>query len=52
MTLVVAGILVHVAVFLLLYGLKPRPLTRGWTVGRPAVERVAVITAMLDERGH
>lgn len=51
-TLLGAGILVHVAVFLLVYGLKAISVTRGWTVERPAGERVAVITATIDERGH
>lgn len=31
-----AGILVHVAVFLLVYGLKIISVTRGWTDERPA----------------
>jgi uncharacterized membrane protein len=51
-TLLVAGILVHVAVFLLVYALKASLVTRGWTDGRPAEVRVAVITTTIDERGH
>jgi NADH:ubiquinone oxidoreductase subunit K len=47
-----AGILVHVAVFLLVYALKAISVTRGWTVEWPAGERVAVITTTIDERGH
>jgi hypothetical protein len=35
-TLLRAGILVHVAVFLLVYDLKTISVTRGWTVERPA----------------
>ena len=37
-----AGILVHVAVFLLVYGLKGISVTRGWTDVMPVKERVAV----------
>jgi putative membrane protein len=51
-TLLGAGILVHVAVFLLVYALKAISVTRGWTVERPAEERAAVITTTIDERGH
>lgn len=47
-----AGILVHVAVFLLVYLLKAISVTRGWTDERPAGGRVAVITTTIDERGH
>jgi len=47
-----AGILVHVAVFLLVYVLKTNSVTRGWTDVTPAKERVAVITGTIDERGH
>lgn len=51
-TLPWAGILVHVAVFLVAYALKTNSGTRGWTAERPAGERVAVITTTIDERGH
>jgi hypothetical protein len=51
-TLLGAGILVHVAVFLIVYALKAISVTRSWTVERPAGERVAVITTTIDERGH
>lgn len=47
-----AGILVHVAVFLLVYGLKTFSVTRGWTDERSARERADVITRTIDERGH
>jgi uncharacterized membrane protein len=47
-----AGIIVHVAVFLLVYALKTISVTRGWIDERPAGERVAVITTTIDERGH
>jgi len=47
-----AGILVHVAVFLLVYDLNTISVTRGWTDERPAGELAAVITTTIDERGH
>jgi hypothetical protein len=47
-----AGILMHVAVFLIVYALKGIPVTRGWTDERPAGEWVAVITTTIDQRGH
>ena len=51
-TLLGAGILVHVAVFLLVYALKTISVTRGGTDERLAGERAAVITTTMDERGH
>ena len=51
-TLLGAGILVHVAVFLLVYGFKAISVTRDWTVERPAGAWVAVITTTIDERGY
>ena len=51
-TLLGAGILVHVAVFLLVYAFKAISVTRGWTVERPAGLWVAVITTTIDERGY
>ena len=51
-TLLGAGILVHVAVFLLVYAFEAISVTRGWTVERPAGARVAVITTTIDERGY
>jgi uncharacterized membrane protein len=51
-TLLAAGIIVHVAVFLLVYLLKAILVTRGWTVELPAMERVAVITTAIDEGDH
>ena len=47
--LLAAGIIVHVAVFLLVYALKAILVTRGWTVERPAGDRGAVITTTIDE---
>ena len=44
-----AGILVHVAVFLLAYALKAMSATRGWTDEPPAGERVVVTTLTTDE---
>jgi hypothetical protein len=51
-TLLGAGILVHVAVFLLVYAFKAISVTRGWRVERPAGAWVAVITTTIDERGY
>jgi hypothetical protein len=51
-TLLGAGILVHVGVFLLIYAFKAISVTRGWTVERPAGARGAVITTTIDERGY
>jgi uncharacterized membrane protein len=48
-TLLGAGIIVHVAVYLLVYGLKAISVTRDWTVEGPAVERGAVVTTTIDE---
>ena len=47
-----AGILVHVAVFLIAYSLKAVSVTRGWTDEVPAGERVAVTALTTDERGR
>lgn len=51
-TLLGAGILVHVAVFLLVYALNTILATRGWTDERPAGELAAALTTTIDERGH
>lgn len=51
-TLLGAGILVHVAVFLIAYALKGMLVVRGWTDERPAGERVAVTATTIDERGY
>jgi uncharacterized membrane protein len=50
-TMLVAGIMVHVAVFLLVYGLKTISVTREWADETPAGKRVPVITTTIDERG-
>jgi uncharacterized membrane protein len=48
-TLLGAGILVHVAVFLLVYALNTSLVTRGWTDERPAGELAAMVTTTIDE---
>ena len=50
-TMLGAGILVHVAVFLLVCALKAMSVTRGWTDVTPAKERGALITSTIEERG-
>jgi uncharacterized membrane protein len=47
-----AGILVHVAVFLIAYGLKALSVFRGWADEAPAGKRVAATTLTTHERGR
>ena len=47
-----AGILVHVAVFLIAYGLKALSVFRGWADEAPAGKRVVATTLTTHERGR
>ena len=49
--MLVTGILVHVAVFLLVYGLKTISVPQEWADETRAGKRVPVITTTIDERG-